>query len=156
MRYTLRAVKYFIKLSILLAVIFMLMVVSGTAGFSTDDFFCEFFSSLRGRLFSAVLVLWCIIYPKIEYVSREIGGVRVDEDRPKIIAAFEAAGLRLESRSDTRLVFRAASAFRRALHLWEDAVTVSRTEHGIAVEGNRKAVAEAEFRIKLYTEQNND
>ncbi len=155
MRYTLRAVKYFIRLSILLAFIFMLMVVSGTAGFSTDDFFTEFFSSRRGMVFSVVMVLWCVIYPKVEYVSREIDGVRIDGDRPRIIAAFEAAGFRLESRSDTRLVFRAASLFRRVLLLWEDAVTVSAAGRGVVVEGSRKAVAETGFRIKLYTEQDN-
>ena len=70
MRYTLRAVKYFVKLLILLAVIFCLMSLSGTTVFSAENFMAEFFSTTRGRIFSAAVVIWCALYPKVEYISR--------------------------------------------------------------------------------------
>ena len=65
MRYTLRAVKYFVKLLILLAVIFCLMSLSGTTVFSAENFMAEFFATTRGRIFSAAVVIWCALYPKV-------------------------------------------------------------------------------------------
>ena len=155
MRYTVRAVKYFIKLLILLTAIFALMVLSGTTAFTVEGFFSEFFTSTRGKIFSAVIIVWCALYPKVEYISRFIPGIDVQNNRPQIISAFESAGMRLESRSDNALVFRAATAARRAVQMWEDGVTVTSADGGIIIEGNRRAIAEAEFRIKLYTENEN-
>ena len=155
MKYTIRAVKYFIKLMILLSAIFGLMVLSGTTVFSADNFWAEFFSTTRGKIFSAVILIWCALYPKVEYISRFIPDVSVGGNRPQIIKAFEAAGMRLESRTDTQLVFRASTAVRRAAQMWEDAVKVNAAEGGIVLEGNRRAIAATEFRIKLYTENEN-
>lgn len=155
MRYTLRAVKYFVKLLILLAVIFCLMSLSGTTVFSAENFMAEFFSTTRGRIFSAAVVIWCALYPKVEYISRFIPDVDVQRNRPQIISAFEAAGMRLESRTDRQLVFRAGTVLRRTVQMWEDAVEVTAAEGGIVIEGNRRAIAATEFRIKLYTENDN-
>lgn len=151
MRYFVRAVKYFIKLMILLAVIFALMVWSGTSEFSADGFFNEFFSSLRGRIFSVVVILWCAVYPKVEYITRHVSDVEVQRDRPGIISAFEAAGMRLESRSDTELVFRSASLLKRMLYMGEDTVRVTASGDGIDLDGSRRQIADTEYRIKLYT-----
>ena len=91
----------------------------------------------------------------MEYISRFIPDVDVQSNRPQIISAFEAAGMRLESRTDRQLVFRASTVLRRAVQMWEDAVEVTAAEGGIVIEGNRRAIAATEFRIKLYTENDN-
>ena len=143
MRYCVRSVKYLIRLLVLLAAVFALMQWSGTSRFSSEGFMQEFFCSMRGAVFTAAVLVWCALYPRVEYVRRKVPAVHTGSEAADIIRACESAGMRIESRTDTCMVFRSDSTLRRVLLLWEDDVRITDCGDGIEIAGNRRAVAEA-------------
>ena len=150
-RYILRAVKYFIKLMILLAIIFALILWSKTTTLSPEGFFTKCFCFLKGQLFSVVIVVWCALYPKIEYVTRRLN-IDPEAHRGRIIEAMHAAGFTLSKEQNGEMIFRADSPFRRIMQLWEDEVTLTPDAEGFTLSGTRRNLSEAEHRIRLYTE----
>lgn len=151
-RYILRAFKYFIKLMILLVIIFALMVWSGTSTFTFDNFFAQFFGSVRGQIFSAIVLIWCAYYPRVEFITRKVT-VNFEAHRSDIIEAMHSAGLSLTSEQNGVLRFRSASLARRLWQMWEDAVELRPTADGVEISGSRRNIANVEYKIKLYSER---
>lgn len=158
MKYILRSFKYLVKLAVLLAVIFVLMKVSGTSNIESESllgFWKNFFATERGRIFTVVLVVWCGVYPAVEYKRRHLN-YDMTTRRQAITAALAAGGMRLASDDGKRMVFRGTSPLRRVWWLGEEAVTVTMAnEGGIDIEGPRRFVMEAEHRIPNYVGMEN-
>ncbi len=155
MKYTLRAVKYLVKLVLLLAFIFLLMKWSGTSNISTDgsivDFFAAFIATSRGRIFVVALLVWCAIYPAVEFKKRHLS-YDLSERQGAIIKALHAGNMTCVEGNDNWMVFTGSLA-RRIWRLGDDAVTITRNpEGGIDIEGPRRFVMEAEHRIPHYVE----
>ena len=70
-QYIRRAAGYFIKLVVLVGLLYLLMFVTGTARVSAEFFFRELFTTPRGILLVAALAVLSAFYPKFGYVSRE-------------------------------------------------------------------------------------
>lgn len=153
-KYILRAFKYFVKLILLFVVLFALMVWSGTSSFTFDDFFAQFFGSLRGQIFSAIVILWCAYYPRVEFVKHT---VKVDfaASRQQIIEAMHSAGMSLTSERDGVLRFRSASLARRVWQLWEDCVEMTVASDSVTLSGSRRNLGAVEYKIRAIAEQNN-
>ena len=154
MKYILRAVKYLVKLAVLLAVIFWLMQLSGTSSIAVEGgiagFFKNFFATSRGQIFTAALLIWCVVYPAVEFKKRSLL-YDISTRREAIIKALAAGRMRLAEDEDGRMVFRGESPARRLWWLGEEAVTITRSpEGGIEIEGPRRFVMEAEHRIPNY------
>ncbi len=154
MKYTIRAVKYLFKIVVLLAIIFTLMNVSGTSNIESTggiaDFFRSFIATSRGQIFVAAVVVWCAIYPAVEFRRRHLA-YDMHKRRGAIIKALGAGGMTLASDDGERMVFRGEGMVRRAWWLGEEAVTITPTsDGGIEVEGPRRFVMEAEHRIPNY------
>ena len=154
MKYVLRSVKYLVKLAVLLAVVFWLMQLSGTSSIVTGGgiagFFKSFFATSRGQLFTAALLVWCAVYPAVEFKKRTLL-YDMSARREAIIKALAAGRMRLSEDEDGRMVFRGESPLRRLWWLGEEAVSVTRSpEGGIEIEGPRRFVMEAEHRIPNY------
>lgn len=159
-KYTLRAVKYLVKLTLLFAALFALMIWSGTSNFSFDlreGFLTGFFSSSRGRLFAAAVLVWCAIYPRVEFIVRNVGG-DLRGDKLSIIRALDAGGMILASEREGSIVFHSRSPLRRVLWMWDDSVTLTQKDGRIIIEGPRRFVMEAEHRIPacIESDKNND
>ena len=90
-QYIRRAAGYFIKLVVLVGLLYLLMFVTGTARVSAEFFFRELFTTPRGILLMAALAVLSAFYPKFGYVSRE-AEADIVADRDAIINAFHAAG----------------------------------------------------------------
>ena len=143
-----------VKITVLLAVIFWLMQLSGTSVMETEGgvagFFRGFFASSRGRIFSAALLVWCAMYPAVEYRRRNLFYDIVGR-REAIVKAFAAGRMRLASEQDGRMVFRGESLARTIWWLGDEAVTVTRSaDGGIDIEGPRRFVMEVEHRLPNY------
>lgn len=157
-KYLFRSVKYLVKLALLLAAIFFLMRWSNTSNLPTDSwegFFASYFSTWRGWLFTVAIVVWCALYPHIEFIRRSVGG-NLWEDKLPIIKALNAGGMILAEETETRMVFRAESPVRKLWWMGDDAVTITRTEAGsLEIEGPRRFVMEAAQRIPTYIKSSN-
>ncbi len=154
MKYFLRSVKYLVKLVVLLALIFWLMQLSGTSAIEVTGgvagFLRNFFATSRGQIFTAALLVWCAVYPAVEFRRRNLN-YDLTTRREAIIKAFAAGRMKLASDEDGRMVFRGESLTRTIWWLGEEAVTVTRSpEGGIDIEGPRRFVMEAEHRIPNY------
>jgi len=154
MKYAVRSVKYLVKIVVLLAAIFAVMKVSGTSNIDPElgvgDYVRTFFASTRGRIFVAALLVWCAVYPAVEFVRRRMN-YDMRRRRDSIIKALAAGGMRLAEDGEGRMVFRAANPTRALWWLGEEAVTVTPTEDGgIELEGPRRFVMEAQHRIPNF------
>ncbi len=141
-------------MAVLLAVIFTLMKVSGTSNIESTggiaDFFRAFITTVRGQMLVVAIVVWCAIYPAVEFKRRSLlYDMRTRRDA--IIKAMRAGGMILAYDEGGRMVFRGESLVRRAWWLGEEAVTISSNPAGgIDIEGPRRFVMEAEHRIPNY------
>ncbi len=156
MKYVLRAVKYLVKLVVMLVLVFVLMQMSGTSNIESDGgilgFFESFFATGRGRIFAVALLVWCAVYPAVEFKKRHLS-YDLSTRKNAIVRALNAGGMTLAGEgSEQKMVF-TGSMFRRVWYMGDDAVTITRSpEGGIDIEGPRRFVIEAEHRIPNYVE----
>lgn len=154
--YIRRAVGYFIKLVILVGVLYLLMYATGTARVSADQMFGELFNSNNGFMLIGALVLLSAFYPKFGYISRTVKA-DLTADREMILNAFHADNYIVASeKQGESITFRSGSIFRRLWMTFDDKVTVKTTEEGIIIEGMRKEVVYAQFRINTFNNSNNE
>lgn len=138
-----RSLKYILQLVVLFGVLFTLMKLSGTAN---DESFAEVFSSTRGILLLAAIILLAVFYPRFGFATRVVKA-DIAADREKIFQVMHMGGYSLESEQDGVMIFR-AGGLRRAMMLWEDGITVASDDNYITISGIRKQVVKAEFRLK--------
>ncbi|MDR2912795.1 MAG: hypothetical protein LBV38_05840 [Alistipes sp.] len=158
MKYTLRAVKYMVKLALLMAVVFALMQTSGTSNIESvggvGGFFAAFFATARGQMFAVALVVWCAAYPAVEFKRRHMN-FDLAARRDAIVKALRAGGMVLASEEmeagRAKMVFRGEGMVRRVWWMGDEAVTLTACpEGGFDIEGPRRFVMEAQHRIPNY------
>ena len=74
----------------------------------------------------------------------------MDEDRERIVSAFEASGFRAVSQTDELMVFRADNIVRRLTLLGEDEIEVRQYGQWVEITGIRRAVARVAYRLEMY------
>jgi hypothetical protein len=152
-KYILRAVKYLVKLVVLLAIVLALMLYSKTSTLSADNFLADFFARTQTWILLVAVVVWSAIYPRVEYVKRIVEG-NLHADKIGIINALRAGGMRLDSESEGRMVFVGEAPLRRLLWLGEDRITLTQLTGGmIEIEGARRMAGDAQQRIPGYVER---
>ncbi len=158
-KYILRAVKYLVKLLILFAILFAFMMWSETSTLNFDNwdsFFAGYFGTVKGWLFTAVVIVWSAVYPKVEFVKRH-SNYDMREGREVIIKVFKMGRMVPADETDGKMVFRGESIGRRLWFLWDDAVTVTRNPAGgFDMEGPRRFVGEAQQRMPGYMEMKDE
>lgn len=149
--YIRRAAGYFVKLIVLVAVLYLLLFVTGTARVSAGYFLGELFATPRGLMLIGALAVLSACYPIFGYVSRRMQA-DLKEDRMRIVSAFHADGFILEKEQEGEwMTFRAGGLFRRIWLTFDDRVTVRSCGEGrVEIEGLRKTVVTAQFRINTY------
>lgn len=154
--YIKHSLKYFLKLLLLVVLIYLLLFVSGTARISAQALLSELFTSRSGLLMLLALLLLSGFYPKFGFVSRKIGADIV-RDREKIVNALHASGYSMTKEKESEsMEFRASSAFKKIWTMWDDKITVTATDDGIVMDGIRKEVVQAQFRINTFLENTRD
>ena len=147
-----RAVKYLIWLALLFTLVFALMISTGTSRVGAGEALHELFGSSRGMLMIATIVVLALLYPRFCFTRRS---VRADlkADRERILQTLHTSGYSLVAESEGTMIFRASSPLKRALLLWEDRIAVTADGESITLDGIRKEVVRAEFRLKSFLEQ---
>lgn len=151
-QYIRRSVGYFIKLAVLLALLYLLMCFTGTARVSGQAFVDELFGTPRGVMLIAALVVLAVFYPRFGYVSRRVEGMDIEADRDAVIAAMHSANYILTVEKEKSMSFRAGSGLRRLWLVFDDKVVIRASGSGVTVEGPRKEVVHAQFRMNTYVQ----
>lgn len=149
MKYATRSLKYFVALCVLCAAIMALNLSTGFSTLTLDQTLYVMFHTPRGLMLPAVIVLLAAFYPKFGFVVRTIEG-DVEQDREQIVSAFRSAGFSLQSERDGELLFRADTPLRKLTLLWEDEIKVTQYGQWIRLEGIRRGVARAAYRLDAY------
>lgn len=139
MRYFLRAIKYFITISVLLALI---MVVLAWLKVVPSDPELMFRGGWKSVIEIAVLfAVFSAIYPRFGYCKRDanIAG-EYSEIRQGVIEYMNDRGFTLESEDGENLAFRSKSTYTRIAKMGEDRVTLTRKLGGFTLEGISKEV----------------
>ena len=134
MRYFVRAVKYFITICLLTALILTVLAMLGLVSKDIHVMFRDGWKSVgyTALMFAAVSAL----YPKFKYTRRQVcltgetAGIR-----PLVEAEMQRRGFMLEEASEEKITFRKASFSARLGRFFEDRVTFERIVNGYDVEG---------------------
>lgn len=149
-RYLIRAVKYFLWLTVLFVVIFMLLNMTGTANAEAGQGFKALLNSSRGITMLVVIVVLSALYPRFGFVSR-IVNADLHRNREAIVRAFSDSGFTLASEDGEHMSFKASMPGKKAMMLWEDTIVVTAVADGrVNIEGLRKEAVKAEFRLNSF------
>lgn len=140
MKYIIRALKYFLYISVLVTVILLVLVALKLVSSDINVMFREGWGSVAkiAIMFLAVSAL----YPRFGYTKR--GAVvpgEYKEIRQGVVDFMKDRGYELESEEGENLTFRLRNKFNRATRIWEDRVTFTRDYAGFYIEGISKDVA---------------
>lgn len=155
MKYIVRALKYFVHITLLVAVILALLVAAGFVSSDINIMFKHGWESVGMILLMFLAV--SAFYPRFGYTRR---GVIIrgpyEQIRPGVVSFMEERGYVLEKEEGEDLSFRLRTPLRRALKLWEDRITFTRDIAGFYVEGIAKDVVRIvsglEFRLRTPEE----
>ena len=139
MRYFIRAVKYFVQLLVILALVIAILIVAKVVDSDISQIFVNGYDSLWQ--IGLLMAVFAAIYPKFGYASRQAIVPGSDEETmPMLESVMESYGYKREERTDGVLAFRKAHIPDRVMRLWEDRITVTRFVSGYELEGANKDV----------------
>ena len=139
MKYLIRAVKYFIYLSLLTTVIVTALVLIGAVEGNINSIFNGGTDALWkiAVFFAAVSA----VYPKLGFITRDIPVDRdLSEIRNEIIGFFRDRRYDLESETSNQLTFRIRGIGGKLSKMYEDRIILTRRPGGYDMEGLRKDV----------------
>ncbi len=145
--YLVRALKCFLKLAILLALVFAAMSLTGTLNTGGLSMVQALFASTRGLVLLGVIVVWSAVYPIVSFCKVS---VRMEFDRERLVDAFATYAYEPESESEAegQMTFRCTSTLRKILWQFDDRVTVTRDGGFVDIEGLKRIVPRVESRLK--------
>ncbi len=144
-----RAVKYMVRLLVLVFALIAVMVATGMARTGADGNLADVFMTPKALLLFAIIVLWSLVYPKLGFIRQPLK-MDFNAGKEQIQKVFSDNGFVLVEQKDNEMIFRMSSPLRRTLALWEDRIVISATDGGIEMEGMRKEVARIEFRLQPF------
>ena len=133
-RYIIRSVKYFLDLIVIMTLLLTILVLLGLAEADPAEIFVGGYSSYW-KIGLAFLAL-AAIYPRFGYSKNEI--ISEVELKPLILSVMDSRGYKLRSEEGDTMVFIKRSPLDRALRMWEDAISFTKTEAGYDIEGHTK------------------
>lgn len=144
MKYAIRAVKYFIYITLVFAVVIWVLACLSAKKVLTspDDIISTLVNGWRSVwLILGVFAAFSSIYPMFGYIRRTLAvGGSVAELKGSIDAFMEERGYGFEKQDEGKLCYRINGSMARLSRSYEDRVTVSQTVRGIEMEGLRKDV----------------
>ena len=134
MTYIRRALKYFIQICFIFALIIGVLMLSGMVSKDPNVAFQHGWTSVWWIL--AIFAVMSLAYPYFGYRKRM---VHVDGDpalaKDGIVEALASRGYTLESEQDGKLTFRLTSPVNKAARMWEDRITLTPVLGGFEAEG---------------------
>lgn len=152
-QYVKHSLLYFVRMLLLLALIFGLLRLTGYARVSAEGFLPQMLSG-RGLLLLGAILIWAAVYPKVGFVSRAVDA-DIIKDRESIIFAFSQGGYSLTAENGGEMTFRASSPLKRVWMAFGDAITVKPEGNHVVLTGVRKEVVQTAFRIETAVRNSN-
>ena len=150
--YFLRVFKYLLKMAILLGVVFALMTATNASELSIEELKANMFDPTKGSLFMFALLAVALTYPKFGYAKRTIQ-LDFSSKRDSIISVMEKTGYSLYIEESDKMIFRATSPLKRVIMLGDDKISLYKCDNSIKIDGVRKDISFAEYRLKALIEQ---
>lgn len=139
MKYLVRAIKYFFYFSIICAAIVSVLVLCGLAESNIDQLFNGGWNAVW-----KILVLFAAVgavYPKVGFITRDaITDSLPDNYLESLTEYMKERQYVLEKHEGDITTFRHKGMLNRLTRMFEDRITLTRTESGFNVEGLRKDV----------------
>lgn len=154
MRYVIRAVKYFVQVSLTMAIILLILMA---AGLISTDINVAFQNGWRSVGIIAILFgVVSGIYPLFGYSKRTVDAKGdPGEHRAVIIDIMEEKGYKLEKEADDGgLYFRLRSIPARIFRIWEDRVSIIPVLGGFQVEGLTRDITRIAGTLNYKIKQN--
>lgn len=139
MKYTIRAIKYFFYFAFLTSAIIAILVFIGAVEGNIEAIFEGGYDALwKIAIFFAVVAA---VYPKLGFIKTVVPVHSEEEETKKeIIGFFKSRRYIQESESNGTITFRYKDMVGRISKMFEDRITLTRTEGGYEMEGLRKDV----------------
>ena len=139
MKYIIRSIKYFFYFALLTTAIVFALIFIGAVNGDINDIFEGGYNALwKMGLFFAVVAA---VYPKLGFIVRCVEAKQSwDEIKGISKEYFKNRRYKLESETDDTLTFIRRSTVERISRMYEDRITLSKTETGFKMEGLRKDV----------------
>lgn len=142
-RYVLRALKYFIYLSIILFAIITVLVAFGIVEKDIDAMFVNGKDSLWQ--IGLIILAFAAVYPRIGYSKRELRVLGEPSQSEAVIVSYmEERGYEAVSRNAESLEFRKTNSLVRAVKMYEDQIVFNSTLDGYIIEGRTKDIVRIE------------
>lgn len=139
MKYIIRSIKYFFYFALLTTAIVFALIFIGAVNGDINDIFEGGYNALwkMGVFFALVAA----VYPKLGFIVRGVEAKQGwDEIKGISKEYFKNRRYQLESETDDTLTFIRRSTVERISRMYEDRITLSKTETGFKMEGLRKDV----------------
>ncbi|MBO8473244.1 MAG: hypothetical protein IAB81_06395 [Bacteroidetes bacterium] len=153
MRYFLRALKYFIYICILGALIVVLFTLLQGGSFDIDTLFIQGKKSIYMIL--GLFAVISAIYPAIGYQKRSMSfSGNWDEIKPEIISIMKERRFKVENDGGSHLTFISDGGAARFLRMYEDRITIDAAGGVMLLEGHRRNLIRVMFDIESYLQKN--
>ena len=139
MKYIVRALKYFVQITIIMSLIIVALMLTGLISKAINIAFRQGWTSVLYIL--GMFALVAAVYPRFGYATRHVTAAgEYTELRDGVIRIMEERGYSLEKEADGVMSFRSRSPWIRAARMWEDRVTITHELGGWSVEGLNKDI----------------
>ena len=153
MTYLRRALKYFIQMTLLVAIIIGALMMTGYVSKDISVAFQHGWTSIWWIL--GIFTVMALAYPFFGYQKRQI---RVNGDpalaKPGIVEALKGRGYALKSDTDGVLKFQLTSPVNRFFRFWEDTITLTPNISGWEAEGLSRDLVRVVSSIEYYFRNN--
>lgn len=155
MRYFIRAVKYFVQVSLTMTVILLILMAAGLVSKDINIAFQRGWVSIG--LIAIIFAVVSGVYPLFGYNKRMVNARgEPSEHRGTIIDTMKDRGYELEKEADDgNMYFRLRSISSRIFRIWEDRVTITPVLGGFTVEGLTRDITRITSNLE-YNINNND
>lgn len=139
MKYLIRSIKYFFYFALLTTLIITALVMTGLAEGNIDELFRGGYSAIWK--IAVFFVLVAAVYPKVGFICRSVPAQGSWNDiREAVISFMKERQYDLETEDGQSVTFRHRGALNKLTRMYEDRITLTLTEEGLAMEGLRKDV----------------
>ncbi len=151
MKYIVRALKYFVHLTVLLALLIVILALMGLVPGDIDRIFINGTQSI-GQM-ALIVALFAIVYPRLGYTTRNVYIKGSSEEiEPRLDGFMRSRHYVLVKKDEDKLLYRKASVPERILKMGEDTVTFTRVINGYALEGSTKDVVRLDTGLTQFFE----
>ena len=147
MKYIIRAVKYFIYICLLVAIVIGILVAVGYLEADINLIFKDGYKSVG--FIALVFALFSAVYPLFGFMKKSvILPGEYSEIRSSVIDAMTERSYELETEEGENLTFRRRDFVSRMTRMFEDRITLTRDISGFTMEGLRKDVVRLCYAIE--------